>query len=470
MPLSAVLAINYRDGIARRSPGFIIAVTFQTVCMPLIERHIYVEGQDGKQILRTYYHNEREETPYGKARAERKEAKREERSKLQIARHQRYWRATSFREKGYTWSMGYNQCSGRYSPGNRYSRFGGSSLNRSPQLNLYAGEKDIPTDTTDSFRMAIKAAAAFSRRKLDVPEEISNYLMQRDIESERKFRLWLSVPHDWPKVGFSLPIHELSARSRGKIKDKATAFFRASPGNRVFCTLTFVAPVDDRTGVTILNKFLTSARKSFKGLQYFWVAERQDNGNIHFHIILNKRLPVRRWNALWVMAQYNSGLIGCDKFGEKVSKAEILMRFENDTVHKVFNPLDIKKVKSISGLSGYLTKYITKQKKTPFTCLPWHCSRRVSRMFTRTTVGHSAFAYMKSFNNYRVDKDTGECFEPMVSKPHPFYMVVYAANKSAPLKYLREMEQVNKWILEGFEFDRLSLIDDDLYRKKFCKN
>jgi hypothetical protein len=58
----------------------------------------------------------------------------------------------------------------------------------------------------------------------------------------------------------------------------------------------------------------------------------------------------------------------------------------------------------------------------------------------------------------------------MESKPHPFYMVVYAANKAAPLKYLREMEQVNKWILEGHELDRLCLIDDDLYRKKFCKN
>jgi hypothetical protein len=173
---------------------------------------------------------------------------------------------------------------------------------------------------------------------------------------------------------------------------------------------------------------------------------------------------------LWVLAQYNSGLIGCDKFGNEISREEILMRFENDTVHKVFNPLDIKKVKSISGLSGYLTKYITKQKKTPFTCLPWHCSRQVSRMFTRATVGPSAFAYMQSFNNYRVDRETGECTAPMMAKPHPYYVVVYAANKSAPLKYLREMEQVNKWILEGHTLDRLCLIDDDLYRKKFCKN
>lgn len=438
--------------------------------MPLIEKHIYVEGQDGKQEIRTYWLEERSENPYEKQKEERRQKKMEERRKKKLDSHQKYWRATYVKEKGYTWSMGYNQCVGRYSQGVKYSRFGGSSLNRSPQLKLYEGEKDVPRDPDDSFRMAIEAAEKCRRRRIPVPEEVSNYLIRRDPESEGVFRLWISTAQDRAEAGIYLPVYMLSARSRGKIKDKATAFFRASPGDRVFCTLTFVAPVDDRSGVSILNKFLTSARKSFPKLQYFWVAERQDNGNIHFHIILNKRLPVRRWNALWVLAQYNAGLVGRDKYGQVITKLEVLQRFEADTIHKVFNPLDIKKVKSISGLSGYLTKYITKQKKVPFACLPWHCSRRVSRMFTRATVGQSAFAYMRSFNNYRVDKSTGECFLPRMSPPHPFYIVVYAANKSAPLKYLREMEQVNKWILAGHEIDRLPWLDDDMYRKMICKN
>lgn len=438
--------------------------------MPLIEKKIMVEGPDGKCVIKEYYDYERPANPYLN-----KEGTRNQRivKQMREARKKTWGNeslGTSKPTKGYTWSIGYNQCVGRYSGDIKYSRFGGSSLNRSPQLKLYEGEKDVPTDPGDSFRMAVKAAVSCNRRRVAVPKEVRDYIILRDKESERIFRLWLSEPKDRNELSVRLPIHVLSSRSRGKIKDKATAFFRASPGNRVFCTLTFVAPVDDQAGVSILNKFLTSARRSFPKLQYFWVAERQDNGNIHFHIILNKRLPVRRWNALWVLAQYNSGLVGCDKFGHEISKKEILMRFKNDTVHKVFNPLDIKKVKSISALSGYLTKYITKQKKTPFTCLPWHCSRQVSRMFTRATVGPSVFAYMKSFNNYRVDKTTGECLEPLMAKPHPYYVVVYAANKSAPLKYLREMEQVNKWILEGHSLDWLCMIDDDLYRKKFCKN
>jgi hypothetical protein len=438
--------------------------------MPLRECRVWIEGDDGKAVLKTYYTNDKDESPYGRRLTVAERGDRKLKSQLRTGTVQPRYGKTSKPAKGYTCSMGYSQCVSRYSHEIKYSRFSGSSLNRSPQLKLYEGEKDVPRDPNDPFRMALKAAEAHRRRRVELPKEVSDYLVLRDQESEGKFRLWFSVTQGKPEGGISLPIHFLSPRSRGKIKDKATAFFRASPGNRVFCTLTFIAPVDDQTGVSILNKFLTSARKSFPKLQYFWVAERQDNGNIHFHIILNKRLPVRRWNALWVLVQYNSGLIGSDKFGDRISKQEILMRYENDTIHKVFNPLDIKKVKSISGLSGYLTKYITKQKKTPFSCLPWHCSRQVSRMFIRTTVGPSAFAYMNSWNNYRVDKETGECFPPKVSKPHPFYIVVYAANKSAPLKYLREMEQVNKWILEGHTLDRLCMIDDDLYRKQFCKN
>jgi hypothetical protein len=299
--------------------------------------------------------------------------------------------------------------------------------------------------------------------------------MCRDQDSERGFREWLSqqVPGDVDGSGFG--IHVLSARSRGKIKDKATAFFRASSGDRIFCTLTFIAAVDDRTGVAILNKFLTALRKEFGALQFLWVAERQENGNIHFHLIVNKRLPVRRWNGMWVLQQYNAGLRGRNKYDEVVELPEILARFKDGTIQKVFNPLDVKKVKSIGGLSMYLTKYITKQeKKVPFGCAVWHCSRRVSRMFTRATVGPSAFAYMMSLSNCRVDKSTGEVFMPRRVPPvkpgDNFYIMVYANNKGAPLKYLKEMESVNRWLLQGHELDRLALIDDDKYRSVFCKD
>jgi hypothetical protein len=431
--------------------------------MPLISKSIWIQDYHGEAVEKQYYVNEKPVNPYKSAAGSAQEIR--DRKVRQLG-----GRKIRPDELPYTWSMGYNNCVGRYSPGKKYPRFSGSSLNRNKQLSMNFDAKNIPTEADRLLKLAFKIAKDLGRNREDVPGEVSDFIIRRDSESQGIFERWLPASQDGGVIGLGVPIHVLSARSRGKIKDKATAFFRAASGDRIFCTLTFIAAVDDRAGVAILNKFLTSLRKEFKNLLFLWVAERQENGNIHFHLILNKRLPVRRWNALWVLQQYNSGLIGRDRFGDEVTMHQVTQAFEKGTVHKLFNPLDVKRVRSIGGLSMYLTKYITSQEKNvPFACSVWHCSRRVSRMFTRTAVGPSAFAYMKSPANYRVDKKTGECW-PAMEKREPFFVVIYANNKSAPLKYLREMEQINKWIIGGEQVDRMPEIDDDDYRKHFCKN
>jgi hypothetical protein len=381
-------------------------------------------------------------------------------------------------ETPYTWSIGYNNCVGMVSQGKR-SRFSGSSLNRKKtqqlKLDFNDPEKNLQAATDYIIEMAAKAAKKIAQRYGRIPSGIIAAYLGESVADKEKFALWLSqqVPRD--VFGMGVPVHMLSDRSRGKIKDKATAFFRSCAGTRVFATLTFIAPVDDRTGVAVLNKFLVSLRKQFKDLQFLWVAERQDNGNIHFHIILNKRLPIGKWNAMWVLQQYNAGLVGQNKYGLEIPKDKIVEAYRQDAkegfrkkrIQEMLNPFDVKKVKSIGGLSGYLTKYITSQKKeVPFGCAVWHCSRRVSRLFTRTTVGPSAFAYMNSFRNYKVDKKTGECWKPEVIVG-AYFVMVYAHDKSAPLKYLKEMEAINRWILQGHVLDRLPEIDDELYQSKF---
>jgi hypothetical protein len=434
--------------------------------MSLITKTIWVEGPDGQQVERTYWEKDGIEiNPYRKKRKV---------GKLM----QKTARGTARDGKGYTWSMGYNNLVGRYSPGGEYSRFGGSSLNRKKKPKdetIPPNQSHLSPGTRNLLGMARKVQSRMSEYGGKLPGPFSNLLLRCDAESKAEFGLWLSEQVGRSIVPMAFGIHMLSARSRGKIKDKATAFFRSCPGDRIFCTLTFIAAVDDATGMAILNKYLTSLRKAFPAIQYLWVAERQENnadfpGNIHFHIILNKRLPVRRWNALWVLQQYNAGLVAKNKFGEWIEREEIDERFHKGTMQKVLNPFDVKRVRSIAGLSMYLTKYITKQKKNvPFGCAVWHCSRRVSRIFTRTTVAPSAFRFMRSLSNYRVDKETGECFPPRGDVKY-FYAYVYVENKQVVLPYLREMEQVNKWILQGHQIDRLSMIDDDLYRSKISSS
>lgn len=406
-------------------------------------------------------------------------------------------------EPGYVWAMGYNNLVGRATQGKLFPELSGSSLNRKKH------GKVIPEQDEDIIKLADTAAVKYAiqgghpivewngrREYFAVLPEVVRYLLaEGDRESAWRLAMWLSACLGKHTRSISLPFHVLSPRSRGKIKDKATAFYRACPGNRVFATLTFIAPVDDRKGVAILNKFLTQARKKYPHLQYFWVVERQTGerneargihkeatGNVHFHVILNQRLPVGRWNALWTLAQYNAGLIGHTQFGDAISKEEFVAAFQadhkegykNKRVQHMLNPFDIKRVKTIGQLSNYLTKYITKQdKEAGYGCAAWHCSRRVSRTFTRQVVKPSAFAYMNSLANCGVDKSTGEVFSfPSAYRTgNGFAVVVYANDKSIPLRYLKRMEKVNKWILEGHEIDRLPMLDDDLFKQRYlCRN
>jgi hypothetical protein len=310
-------------------------------------------------------------------------------------------------EKPYIWRLGYNHCIGQFSPHAENPTLSGSSLNRKKKKVDKKGKSNGPA------------------------------------------------------------IHFFSNRSRAKVKDKTTAFFRAIPKERIFLTLTFIDQVDDHSAAKIFNKFRTVVKKECKGFEFIRIAEHQDNGNIHFHCLMNRRLPVRRYNALWVLQQYNAGLRGHRADGSEISHGEILARYDDGTIQKVLNPLDVRKAYGVHGLASYLTKYVTKQKSDdPFGCQTWHCSRKVSKLFTREMVSPSTFAYLNSFANYQVDRQTGECFPPKIYAKQ-FFTMVFVHNKGAPLPGLRRLEKVNKWLINNFEPDRLTVVSDDIYRKIF---
>ena len=276
--------------------------------------------------------------------------------------------------------------------------------------------------------------------------------------------------------GDDLRIHKLSDRSKKKIKLKSMAFFNACPWRRSFVTLTFIAKVDHRTAVVILNTFLTQLRKVFPDLEYLWVAEKQKQNkafpdNIHFHMIVNHRLLVRKYNALWLECQYNAGLRGTNKHGRLIDIEEIRRAIKNKEAGKYFNPFHIKKVLSINGLNAYLTKYIVKQEGgeyDSFGCMPWHCSRGVSRLFTRSLCSPQAFLDVAGAKTKMVDKKSGEVITPWMFQT-AFFLYMPVVNKKLILPSLAEMEQLNRWILEGFTIDSYEqmpmVYDDDDYKK-----
>jgi hypothetical protein len=177
----------------------------------------------------------------------------------------------------------------------------------------------------------------------------------------------------------------LSPRSKRKIRDKITAWSMAAARNQIkpltFVTLTFVNAVTDLQGVKILNVFLTNLRKMYgKKAIYLWVAERQKNGRIHFHIITSLFIKVQYWNKYWCQLQAKHGI-------------------QHPQGNDGLNPLDVRLIKSINAVSSYLTKYITKNNGS-FACAVWNCSKKISELYTGFYDGVKRFVDMQRLTNF----------------------------------------------------------------------
>jgi len=94
-----------------------------------------------------------------------------------------------------------------------------------------------------------------------------------------------------------------------------------------------------------LNSFLNECRQYYQVKNYVWRAERQKNGNLHFHIILDKFVPWyemrNRWNRI-------------------INKLEYVDRFQEKHNHKTPNSTDIHSTRKIKNLRAYLVKYMAK--------------------------------------------------------------------------------------------------------------
>jgi hypothetical protein len=157
-----------------------------------------------------------------------------------------------------------------------------------------------------------------------------------------------------------------------------------------FWTVTFWNGAEDRICYQLFNTWLTTLRTKKMLHSYLWVAERQKNGTIHFHILIPHYMGVQRANGLMKESICNL-----------IRKGTIT----NWNIHaaKRYNGVDIdknrktKKVVNFAehgkqrSLARYLTKYVTKN-ETKLYRLPWHCSRDWSAMIvgvalTRGEVG-----------------------------------------------------------------------------------
>ena len=115
-----------------------------------------------------------------------------------------------------------------------------------------------------------------------------------------------------------------------------------------FATLTLSSKQthsDDTIKQQILQPFLRIIKDKFGVNKYIWKAETQANGNIHFHITLDKFIHWRQVRKYW-------------------NKCQDKLNYIHNSGIADPNSTDIHSVKNISKLENYLIKYLSKNDTT----------------------------------------------------------------------------------------------------------
>lgn len=317
------------------------------------------------------------------------------------------------------------------------------------------------------------------------------------------------VPDDPAPVGEGLPWDitpeqkmqlkgvSMSVRSAERIRTKIHAMYAAGIA-KTFVTLTFVNSVTDRDALRCFQKLLKLWRDQWGKFNFLWVVERQQSGNVHFHVVLDRIIDVQRENKRWALLQYNSGVIystDCirrkKKDHLKISAAlgamikEIIPDRKNDDCqyYKLqssvivepekmnpaqlafwLNPLDVVKVNSSHSLALYLASYVTKNIGEKFHCRVWHCSRGVSELFTSMMCGadmHREFIKQVPGvgNTYVYKKDIVDKRGRVVVKSgtvifpkdcnNDYCSWVYIVNRVFAEKYINVIAAINRRVLAG---------------------
>lgn len=179
-----------------------------------------------------------------------------------------------------------------------------------------------------------------------------------------------------------------------------------------FYTISFPAGTDDIKCRQALHTLLVRLKETFNLRGYVLVCERQKNGTLHFHMLVNDHMPVRysdkddpqyqrpSVNSFLQVTLYNLGVY--ETIGERNSDGTL----KNGDARK-FNGVDVelvvkdgqsvqrKKKKQYSTdevkkrVLGYLIKYISKGEKTKWDFRPWRCSHSVSCLFTSAYVNQN---------------------------------------------------------------------------------
>ena len=148
-----------------------------------------------------------------------------------------------------------------------------------------------------------------------------------------------------------------------------------------FVTLTLASKQvhsDQEIKSKLLNQLLTELRQAYGMEHYVWRAEKQRNGNIHFHILTNVFIPQESLRAMWNRIQNKLGYVDAysrfmreniksfsdyyNTFMDTGTYSQLMQRYIKGRACNWNNPnsTDIHSVKKVKNMAAYLSKYFCK--------------------------------------------------------------------------------------------------------------
>jgi hypothetical protein len=219
--------------------------------------------------------------------------------------------------------------------------------------------------------------------------------------------------------GLSTKVRTYKVNKR-EVRQRILAMLNTQAGKKelYFWTVSFPLKTPDATAYQMFNIWLTALRQYKMLRDYIWVAERQENGTVHFHIAIPHRMSVGKANGMMRAtlrtfakrgAIPNYGPLRTRNYnGVDIAKNRKTKRVVNFAIKK-----------GSRALATYLTKYVTKN-ETEFTHLAWHNSRGYSSLFTGVTFSIPEFisnGWPALLNRAKIFKGEFFTFVPWAGDP-----------------------------------------------------
>lgn len=164
--------------------------------------------------------------------------------------------------------------------------------------------------------------------------------------SERKAYTGILRPGALRKLRWSINLLVSQAKWKDAYNSQTNSTFKFKVN---FITLTLPAAQrgisDKAIKKDCLSRWIDTMRSAYGLHAYVWRAERQYNGNIHFHITTDTYLP---WDAI------------CSVWNHFLARYHFIDEYQERNGAGAPNSTDVHSVQAINNLAAYMVKYMSK--------------------------------------------------------------------------------------------------------------